>query len=119
MFGWLSLIPAIAGAVVAFGIFGLYNQWIDNPRVTAAARREYVEIAQLEAERAKAAELQRQRDAAAQAFEEYRRHLTAALANEVAEGRKQEQLIAEYERRIEAAGRAWLLDEEDKAFLER
>lgn len=66
------------GALAMLAICHLYNVTIDNPAVRKAALQGYVLESEKTASEAKAAELTRQRDAATQSLEEYRRRATAA-----------------------------------------
>lgn len=109
----------IAGAVGAFALFVLWNVAIDNPRVRNDARQAYVAIALLEAEQAKSAELERQRNAGAIAFEEYRKRLAAVELADKADDARHEAEIAKYEQKLAEAGRSCALDSSDVDWLQQ
>jgi hypothetical protein len=115
--GFSGLLRLTAGFVAAFALFSMWNAAFDNPRVVNEARREYVQIAQLEAEQAKSAELQRQVNAGAQAFEEYRKKLAAFEAKDAVDDAAREAKIAEMELAVKAAGRSCTMDDADIKFF--
>ena len=111
------VLKQLPGALLTFGVMYVWLVAYHDPRVIADARREYVEIARLEAAQAKAAELERQRNAGAQALEEYMKRLAAAQQLDAEEDARHETEIAEYEKLLAAAGRACFLDDADTQFL--
>jgi hypothetical protein len=90
---------------------------IDDPAVAAAARKDFVARAELEAEKAKNAELVRQLNAGAAAIEEARKQADAdAIAAEETARRTEVEIVA-YEKRLAAAGRSCRIDPADLDFL--
>ncbi len=117
--GFNGIFRLVAGAVLAWAAFSVWNTAVHDPAVTKAARAEYVAMAVYEAEQAKRIEAERQVQVGAIAFEEYRKKLAAVQLADKADDARHEAEIAEMERRVRAAGTQWLLDESDKEFLER
>lgn len=117
--GWRGVIAAAAAVALTSSAWTLYDRTIDDPAVARAARSEYVARAELEAAKARLAEVERQRDIGAQALEEYRRRLAAYEQVEAAEDARHELEIAENEKRLQAAGRSCVLDDADIEFLRR
>ncbi len=67
---------------------------------------------------AKAAELERQRNAASQALEEARKRQAADDAAQLAKDAQTEIEIADYEKKISAANRSCLVDDADRLWLQ-
>ncbi len=111
----------VATAAVAFtaSSLALYDRAIDDPAVARVARLEFVARAELEAAKARLAEAERQRDAGAQALEEFRQRFAAQEQVERAEDARHEKEIADYEKKLAAQGRGCVLDDGDIEFLRR
>ena len=112
------VVTAVAAAVTLFAVDAYHRAFI-HPSIADEARKNYVRIAELEAEKAKAAELQRQITAGAVALEEHRKRLATSEVLHEAETQRLEKEIAENEKALENAGRACRLDGSDVDFILR
>lgn len=126
MLALLSLIGGARGLVTglvfaAATLFAMeaYHRVFVHPLITRTARQDYVRIAELEAEKARAAELQRQITAGAVALEEHRKRLAASEILHQAETDRLEKEIEENEQALENAGRSCRLDQPDVDFILR
>lgn len=126
-----------AGLLLLVGIFCFYEGvpglrsvpfvgWIAEGRVAAVARiaaaeaqKGYVLASEKAALAAQLAEERRQRQAGALALEEYRKREAADKKLDAELAARQEQELADYEKKLEAAGRARRLDESDLDFIMR
>lgn len=117
--GLRGLVTAAVAGAATLALAGLYDRLVDDPAVAAAARRYMVAKAELDAERARGTELERQLTAGAQALEEYRRRLAAEQRAQDETDARHEQEIADYEKRLADAGRGCALDRDDIEFLRR
>ncbi len=117
--GLRGALVAAAAVTLTASTLALYDRAIDDPAVARGARREFVARAELVAAKAKLAEAERQRDAGAQALEEFRRRLAVEQQVERAEDARHEKEIADYEKKLAAQGRGCVLDDGDIEFLRR
>jgi hypothetical protein len=126
-----------AGLLLLVGIFCFYEGvpgisglpfvgWMAEGRVGVVARlaahearQGYVLRAEKRAVEAQLAEERRQRLAGAQALEEFRKRAAADEKLDAERAARQDQEIADYEKKLEAAGRARRLDESDIDFILR
>ncbi len=94
----MSILDALKMAVAALATLAachLYNIVIDDPAVRSAALEGYVLKSEKTAAEALTAEMERQRDVAAQSLEEHRRRAIAAEKAKEDANEKLEKLIAE------------------------
>ncbi|NKJ77771.1 hypothetical protein [Rhizobium leguminosarum] len=91
----LDALKMAVAAMVTLAVCHLYNIAIDNPSVRRAALDGYVLKSEKTAAEAKAAEMERQRDVAAQSLEEHRRRAIAAEKAKEEANEKLEKLVAE------------------------
>lgn len=115
--GARGLFVAAGAAAAVWVSLSAYDRLVDDPAVAAAARRDFVARAELEAEKAKNAELVRQLNAGAAALEEARRLAEADAIADAETVRRTEVEILEYEKRLAAAGRSCKLAPGDLDFL--
>lgn len=119
MFGLLDYLKLGAGLLAGLALFGAYDRLIDDPLVRREARAGYVAIAEKTALQAQLAKERQTALATAQAFEEHRKRLDAALRAEEQASQRREAEIADYERLLEESGRACRLDQRDVDWLLR
>lgn len=119
MFGIFDAIKLGAGVLAGLAIYHLYAVTLGYPSAAREARAGYVLLAERTAAEARAAEMERQRNAATQATEEHRKRLEAAEASEQAAKTTLEQEISNYERILSAKNRACIADDDDRAFILR
>nr|WP_278434420.1 hypothetical protein [Brucella anthropi] len=125
MFGLLDYLKIAAGCAVGIVLSAIYFNGVpvlkNLPYVGAVfegqAKKGLVPEFQAVALRAELDELQRQGKANALVIEAYQVQLQNARAAEVAQIEKSEQEIADYEKKLAAAGRTCLLDRDDLQFL--
>jgi|GEM_PF-2019432 len=127
---WTRLSKSQAGRAVmsALGIVAIavmavigFRLWLaaHDAEITRKAREDYVELAEKTALERRLKEIERQRNAAAQAFEEHRRRLAAAERLDRQQTETREREIMAYEIRLSQANRQCLLDDDDLDFLRR
>lgn len=117
MIGIFDYVKLGVGVLAGLAIYHLYAVSIGYPSAKREARAGYVLIAEKTAAEARAAEMERQRNAAAWANEEHRKRLEASQAAEQAAKDTLENEIQSYELQREknracavtAADRQWLL----------
>jgi len=119
MFGILDYLKLGAGLAAGLMLYHLYAVTIGYPSAARASRAGYVLIAEKTAADAKAAEMERQRNAASQAVEEHRKRLEAAQAQEQAAKDTLEQEISNYERILSEKNRACAVTAADRDWLLR
>lgn len=116
--GILDYLKLAAGIAAGLVLYHLYAVAIGYPSAAREARQGYVLVAEKTSAEARAAEMERQRNAASQATEEHRKRLEAAQASEQAakdtlenEIRSYELILSEKNRAcaVTAADRDWLL----------
>lgn len=125
MFGLLDYLKIGAGCAVGIVLTAIYFNGVpvlkDLPYVGALfegqAKKGLVPEFQATALRSELDELRRQGKANALVIEAYQVQLRNARAAEVAQIEKSEQEIADYEKKLAAAGRTCLLDRDDLQFL--
>lgn len=117
MFGILDYLKLGAGVAAGLLLYHLYAVTIGYPSAAREARQGYVFVAEKTAAEARAAELERQRNAASQAVEEHRKRLEAAQASEQAAKDTLEDEIAKYERVLSQNNRSCTLSPDDKRWL--
>lgn len=94
----MNILDALQMAVAALATLALchlYNVVFDDPSVREAALKGYVLASEKTAAEAKAAEMERQRDAVAKSLEEHRKRAIAAEKAKEEANEKLEKLIAE------------------------
>jgi hypothetical protein len=119
MFGILDYLKLGAGVAAGLMIYHLYAISIGYPSAAREARAGYVLIAEKTAAEAKAAEMERQRNAAAKASEEHRKRLAAAEAAEQAAKDTLEIEIQSYELQLSEKNRACAVTAADRQWLLR
>lgn len=125
MFGLLDYLKIGAGCAIGILLSAIYFNGVpvlkDLPYIGAVfegqAKKGLVPEFQAAALRAERDELRRQGRANALVIEAYQVQLRNARAAEAAQIEKSEQEIADYEKKLAAAGRACLLDRDDLQFL--
>lgn len=114
-----SVTGAIVGVALALIAFSTWNALIDNPRVIAEARKEYVLKSELVSLETKQALEESRRKAAESIASQYKKNLGEALAKNEADQVKQELEISEYEARLKTAGRVCFLNSSDIEWLKK
>ena len=120
MLAFWTLIGGVRGIFVAVATLGaayLYNVTIDNPLVIRTARAGFVLQSKLDAANAELAERQRQANAAAQSYTELQKRLAAQQQKNAADDAAMDAARADYERRLDEAGRRCTLNDEDIEWL--
>lgn len=113
----MSPIGKIAGVLVVLaGLFIGFKWWLAEHDKTVLSG--YVAVAEKTAAEAKAAEMERQRNAASQALDEANKRQAADdLADQASEAQNDIEM-AEYEKKLSAANRQCALDDADVQFLQ-
>ncbi|MBY5608309.1 hypothetical protein HFO32_19110 [Rhizobium leguminosarum] len=119
MFGLLDTLKMGAGLAGGLMLYHLYAVSIGYPSAARQARAGYVLIAERSAAESQAAEMERQRNAAAKAGEEHRRRLAAAEAAEQAARDTLETEIQSYELQLSEKNRACAVTAADRQWLLR
>ncbi|MBY5821497.1 hypothetical protein [Rhizobium leguminosarum] len=119
MFGILDGIKLGAGVLAGLAIYHLYAVTIGYPSAAREARAGYVLLAEKTTAEAKAAEMERQRNAAAQATEEHRKRLEAAESEITKSEITREAEIRGYELILSQKNRQCVADRDDVDFLNR
>lgn len=125
MFSWIRGLSStvtlaaggIAGAVIVFSALRLWDVAVDDPAVRREALIGYVRQAEYEAEKAKAEETARQRDAAIKAAQSYADILADVRGREATAREALEQRISDYEQELSRLGRVCRLDGRDIEWL--
>jgi hypothetical protein len=117
MFSILDTLKIGAGIAAGLMLYHLYAVSIGYPSARREARAGYVLIAEKTAAEAKAAEMERQRNAASQATEEHRKRLEAAQAAEQAAKDTLESEINAYELQLSEKNRACAVTAADRDWL--
>ncbi|MFL5011122.1 hypothetical protein [Rhizobium sp.] len=119
MFSILDTLKMGAGIAAGLMLYHLYAVSIGYPSAARQARAGYVLVAEKSAAEAKAAEMERQRNAAAKAGEEHRKRLAAAQAAEQAARDTLEIEIQSYELQLSEKNRACAVTAADRQWLLR
>ncbi|MBY5342326.1 hypothetical protein E0H35_27710 [Rhizobium leguminosarum bv. viciae] len=119
MFGLLDTLKMGAGIAAGLMLYHLYAISIGYPSAARQARAGYVLLAEKSAAEARAAEMERQRNAAAKAGEEHRKRLAAAEAAEQAARDTLETEIQSYELQLSEKNRACAVTAADRDWLLR
>ncbi|ANK84785.1 MULTISPECIES: hypothetical protein [unclassified Rhizobium] len=119
MFGLLDALKMGAGMAAGLVLYHLYAVSIGYPSAARQARAGYVLMSEKTAAEARAAEMERQRNAAAGAGEEHRRRLEAAKAAEQAARDTLENEIRSYEFELSQTNRACAVTAADRDWLLR
>ncbi|NKL79976.1 hypothetical protein [Rhizobium leguminosarum] len=119
MFSILDTLKLGAGVAAGLMLYHLYAVSIGYPSAARQARAGYVLVAEKSAAEAKAAEMERQRNAAAKAGEEHRKRLAAAEAAEQAARDILEIEIQSYELQLSEKNRACAVTAADRQWLLR
>ncbi|OHV23864.1 hypothetical protein EOS93_28250 [Rhizobium sp. RMa-01] len=119
MFSLLDTLKMGAGIAAGLVLYHLYAVSIGYPSAARQARAGYVILAEKSAADARAAEMERQRNAASQAIEEHRKRLAAAEASEQAARDTLETEIQSYELQLSEKNRACAVTAADRQWLLR
>jgi hypothetical protein len=117
MFGILDGLKLGAGVLAGLAIYHLYAVTIGYPSAAREARAGYVLLAEKTTAEAKAAEMERQRNAAAQATEEHRKRLEAAESEITKSEITREAEIRGYELILSQKNRQCVADRDDVDFF--
>ncbi|MBX4874726.1 hypothetical protein HJA87_22575 [Rhizobium bangladeshense] len=117
--GLLDTLKMGAGIAAGLVIYHLYAVSIGYPSAARQARAGYVLLSEKTAAEAKAAEMERQRNAAAAAGEEHRRRLAAAEDAQQAARNTLENEIRSYELELSQKNRACAVTAADRDWLLR
>lgn len=117
MFGILDYLKLGAGVAAGLMLYHLYAVSIGYPSAAREARAGYVLLAERTAAEAKAAEMERQRNAAAQATEEHRKRLEAAESEITKSEITREAEIRGYELILSQKNRQCVADRDDVDFV--
>ncbi len=111
----------LLGVLIVVGAFFAFRAWLawHDSNVAEAAKNGYVLLAEKTAAEAKAAEIQRQLDAAKQSLATFQKRLEAETAQDKIDDQKREDEIKSYELLLSEANRKCLLDSGDLEFLQR
>ncbi|MFK4060717.1 hypothetical protein [Brucella anthropi] len=119
MFGLLDYIKIGAGAAFGIVLMLSFNLLIHDPSIRREARQGYVLEAQKIALEAKLAERDRQIKAGQLVIESYQEQLRNARKAEQERIEQTEQEIADYEKKLAAAGRSCLLNSDDIEWMRK
>ncbi|MGR9245093.1 hypothetical protein [Rhizobium leguminosarum] len=119
MFSILDTLKMGAGLAGGLMLYHLYAVSIGYPSAAREARAGYVLLAEKTSAEARAAEMERQRNAASQATEEHRKRLKAAEAAEQAARDTLETEIQSYELQLSEKNRACAVTAADRQWLLR
>ncbi|MBB4215549.1 hypothetical protein FHT79_002718 [Rhizobium sp. BK212] len=119
MFGFLDALKMGVGVAAGLLLYHLYAVSIGYPSAAREARAGYVLLAEKTAADARAAEMERQRNAAAWANEEHRKRLEASQAAEQAAKDTLENEIKSYELQLSEKNRACAVTAADRQWLLR
>lgn len=110
---------AVAGIILSSLLWITYNHFIGHPRVANEARLGYVVLSEKAAIEAKLKLEEKRRKAAEEISSRHQALLKIANAEAEAEQARLEQENADYEARLEAAGRSCRLDDADIEWLRK
>ncbi len=117
MFGILDYLKLAAGAVVGGFLVYVFMSLVSIPTAEHRARAGYVELAEKTTAEARAAELERQRNAASQALTEAAKRQAADELAQQAKDAETDVAIADYEKKLAAVNRQCRADSADVDFL--
>ncbi|MCZ7488159.1 hypothetical protein [Rhizobium rhizogenes] len=83
------------GVLAGIALASIYDAWIDDPAVEREARAGYVLLSEKTSLQAQINEIERQKNAASQSLEEYRKHSAATLKLKEEANARLEKFIAE------------------------
>lgn len=112
-------LAALAGAGLTFLAMSAYDDWIDDPAVTQAARAEYVHESELSSLKAQLELERRMRTSAELAAADYASQLVIVRQVEEAQNQQRELERNEYEARLENDDRSCGLTDADVEWLQR
>ncbi len=118
MFGILDYLKLGAGACVGGFLVYVFMSLVSIPAAEHRARAGYVELAEKTTAEAKAAEMERQRNAASQALTEAAKRQAADELAQQAKDAEADVAIADYEKKLATANRQCLVDPADVQFLQ-
>ncbi len=118
MFGLLDCLKLAAGACVGGFLVYVFMSLVSIPAAEHRARAGYVELAEKTTAEAKAAEMERQRNAASQALTEAAKRQAADELAQQAKDAETDVAIADYEKKLSAANRSCLVDDADRLWLQ-
>ena len=109
----------ILGATALVGAFFAFKLWLaaHDASVASRARSGYVLLAEKTTAEAKAAEIQRQLEAAKQSLASFQKRLDAETAQDKIDDKKREDEILSYERLLSEANRRCAVDQSDIDWL--
>ena len=110
---------AVAGIILSSLLWITYNHFIGHPRVANEARLGYVVLSEKAAIEAKLKLEEKRRKAAEEISSRHQALLKIANAQAEVEQARLEQENADYEARLEAAGRSCRLDDADIEWLRK
>ncbi len=117
MFGLLDYLKLAAGAIVGGLLVYIFMSLVTVPAAERQARAGYVALAEKTTAEAKAAEMERQRNAASQALTEAAKRQSADEIAQQAKDAETDVAIADYEQKLTAANHQCLADPADVQFF--
>lgn len=114
---FLTAIFIAVGVLAGIAVSSLYVSFIHDPKVAAAAREGYVQLAEKTAAEAKATEMERQRNVASQALTDAQKRKEADDVADQARQAQSDAEVADYEKKLQAANRGCTADSDDVEFL--
>jgi hypothetical protein len=103
------------GALLLLALYGGFRLWLHNH--DAATLSGYVQLSEKNAAEAKATEMERQRNEARQATNDYRKQLETAKAQDAKDDIETESRIRSYELLLSEKNRACAADQSDVDFI--
>ncbi len=109
----------LLGGLIIVGAFFAFRAWLawHDSNVAEAAKNGYVLLAEKTAAEAKAAEIQRQLDAAKQSLATFQKRLEAETVQDKIDDQKREDSIRSYELLLSEANRRCAVDQSDIDFI--
>lgn len=118
MFSLLDYLKLGAGAVAGGFLVYVFMSLVTVPAAEHRARAGYVDLAEKTTAEAKAAEMERQRNAASQALTEAAKRQAADELAQQAKDAETDVAIADYEKKLAAAKRSCFVDDADRLWLQ-
>ncbi len=111
----------LLGATIIVGAFFAFKLWLEahDASVASTARSGYVLLAEKMTAEAKAAEMQRQLEAARASIASFQKRLDADTAQDKIDDKKREESILSYERLLSEANRRCAVDQSDIDWLSK